>query len=134
MGRINTARFITACKDSGAIITLIAKRLSCDRHTVYNFIKANPEMLKYLDDARDSALDIAESKILSSIVKATPVGDMEDVKWYLSRIGKKRGFADKDINITNAIQNNIATYKFIIEKPDDNRTPMETEPETVKEI
>ena len=128
MGRINTNRFIKACKDSGGIISLIAKRLSCDRSTIYYYLEREPQMRKYIEDAKDAAFDIAESKILNSIALAQPKCDMEDVKWYLARFSKR---TSPETSINTKIVNNIEpTYKFIIEKPDDIRDKMEAEPET----
>ena len=120
-----------ACEGSGGIITQIAKRLAVHRTTVYDYIRENPEMVKYIQSAKEEVLDVAKAKVIKSVDMATPKGEWEDVKWYLSRFGETN--SDNQININNQIQN-IATYKVIIEKPNDIRNKVETEPESVKSI
>jgi len=91
MGRITPKRFVRACDNSGGIISLIAKKLSCSRQAVYDYIEHNPEMYKYVKDAENIILDIAESKLFSSVQN----GEMDDVKWLLARKGKHRGYMER---------------------------------------
>lgn len=113
MGRLTIHRFMKACKNSGGIITLIAKKMDVSRQQLYLFLDKNPEMFKYLEEERNQIIDVAESKLFTAI----QTGDLDSVKWFLSRVGKRRGYADKDIIINNEA-NTGPTYKFIVEKPD----------------
>src|SRR3990167_10261444 len=120
MGRINVRRFIKACKDSGGIISIIAKRMSVSRTTLYDYIQREPIAQKYLQEAKEDILDMAESKLISSM----NLGEIDSIKWYLARIGKNRGFSEKPeiVTQTNVQVHNIpATYKIVIENPDDIR-------------
>ena len=113
MGRINVRRFIKACKDSGGIISIIAKRMSVSRTTLYDYIQREPIAQKYLQEAKEDILDMAESKLISSM----NLGEIDSIKWYLARIGKNRGFSEKPeiVTQTNVQVNNIQ-LKDLIEK------------------
>lgn len=102
MGRINLQRFVKACKNSGGLISVIAKRLDVTRQSVYDFIKREPASLKYMTEAKEEILDMAESKLITSMNN----DDMESIKWYLARIGRKRGYQDKEIVVNTAVQTN----------------------------
>ncbi len=85
-----TAQFIKAIKGSGGIITTIAKRIGCDRHTADNFIKAHPTVLAVWTDEKEAILDMAEGTLLKNI----QAGDSADSKWYLTKRGKHRGYEE----------------------------------------
>ena len=109
MTKKNLNKWMKACKGSGGIISVIAQRLDVERATVYDYIK-DPIYHKYLIEAKEEVLDIAESHILKGINQ----GDKEDIKWYLSRMGKNRGY------VTVETQVNVGTtYKFEIIKPNE---------------
>ena len=88
MGRLNLFRFMKACKGSGGIISIIAKKLDVTRQSVYDFMQREPGSKKYLDEAKEAIIDMAESKLINSMNN----NDLESIKWYLSRIGRHRGY------------------------------------------
>ena len=131
MGRINLIRWEKACKGSGGIITLIAKRLSVDRKIVYQYLEKEPKARYYLDEAREEVIDIAESHLIKGITN----GDKEDIKWFLARKARHRGYiANPEVQIIGKQTNVDMGYKFIIEKPDDVRDKVEAEPETANGV
>ena len=125
MTRIKINKFMKACKESGGIISIIAKRLNCSRQAIYDFLKREPPMEKYIEAARNDLLDLAEDKIIQSIKLAQPIGAMEDVKWFLSRLGKIRGYSDKpeiqinQIDKQSNVQINIENVRELIKKNED---------------
>lgn len=135
MGRINLKRFVKACKNSGGIITVIATRLQVTRQTVYDFIKNEPATQKYLYDAREEVIDMAEGKLLASINS----GEIESAKWFLARKGRHRGYiANPEVQVigkqTNNTLNVEPTYKLVIEIADNVRNKVETEPEAISGV
>ena len=83
--------FINAIPGSGGIITTIAGRVGCSWHTAKKYIETMPTVKAAYDDECESVLDMAEGVLLKGIKS----GDTSDAKWYLSRKGKRRGYADK---------------------------------------
>ena len=103
MGRINLIRFVKACKGSGGLISIVAKRLDVARQSVYDYLQREPKAVKYLDEAKEEILDMAESKLINSMNS----NDLESIKWYLARLGRKRGYiANPEVQVIGK-QNNL---------------------------
>lgn len=93
----NPETVVTAIKDSGAIISLIAKRLGCKSTTAKRLINRWAQTREAFDEEADFVLDIAESKIHRAITE----GDLSICKWYLTTKGKHRGYDDSRRFILN---------------------------------
>ena len=95
-------QFIDAIPGSTGIISTIAKRVGCDWLTVRRYIDNYSTVKAAFDAERESLLDIAESVLANNIKLAlqqqqngkTPA-DSTDAKWLLSRMGKARGWAER---------------------------------------
>ena len=85
------AQFAKAIPGSGGIISTVAKRVGCNWQTARSHIDKSPTLTRMWQDEREGLLDLAESVLMQSIQS----GDTQDAKWYLARLGKNRGFADK---------------------------------------
>ena len=89
------AAFLEAIQGSGGIITTIANRIECDWHTAKKYCSRDTTphitVAKAYEDECAMVLDLAESVVLSEIRKR----DVATAKWYLTRKGKNRGYADK---------------------------------------
>lgn len=116
MGRINAHRFIGACKGSGGLVSAIARRLSCSRQAVYDFLERYPEMKRYQEEAENELIELAESKIAKSIRLVQPTGSMEDVKWFLARKARKKGYGDRS-NVHEDKSKETFDYKITIVNP-----------------
>lgn len=93
---------IEAIQGSGGIVSTIAKRLGTNWLTVRRYIDNYPTIKAAFDAERESLLDIAESVLANNIKLALKqqqegggLADSTDAKWALSRLGKHRGFSDK---------------------------------------
>ena len=84
-------QFIDAIPGTAGIISAIARKVGCQWNTAQRYINDYPTIKKAYDNECESALDMAETVILKSIKD----GDTGDAKWYLSRKGKRRGFAER---------------------------------------
>ena len=83
--------FIEAIAGSGGVISVIARRVGCEWNTAKKYIDTYPTVAQAYANEFESTLDAAESAILKGITE----GNTQDAKWYLSRKGVKRGYADK---------------------------------------
>jgi hypothetical protein len=92
MTKITKNSFEKASKNTGGILTHIAKNLKCSRTTVYEFIEINREFCeKILNQEREEITDMAEGQLFRNIKDNQPWS----IKYYLSTIGKTRGYFDK---------------------------------------
>lgn len=88
---VETSVLLEAIKNSGAIISTIAKRLGVTWNTAERIINSNPEALQAYNDEEQTILDAAESTIYNSIKS----GDIQAAKWVLSTKGRRRGWGEK---------------------------------------
>lgn len=86
-----TSDFEKAIPNSGGIISTIAKRVGCDWSTARRAIEKSPKLTEMFENEREAILDMAESTIFMSIKN----GDTQDAKWLLSRLGKNRGYSER---------------------------------------
>lgn len=110
MGRkkiIKEKQLLEMIEGSRGFISVIAKRLNCNWHTVDEAIKASPAAQAAIKAEEETTLDFVESKALKRIEE----NDGAMIRFYLATKGKKRGFTydekldgdeiteDKELNI-----------------------------------
>lgn len=86
-----TEDVLQAIKGSGAIVSTVAKRLSCQWITAKRYIDKWDETRRAFIDETETILDMAESKLYESIQG----GNTQDAKWLLSTKGKNRGYSER---------------------------------------
>lgn len=91
-------QMVKATKGSGGFVTEIARRLGCDRSTVYAYKKRHPEVAAAIADEKEAQLDFAESKLLDLIQK----GNIAAVIFFLKTQGKSRGYIERPLVEVNA--------------------------------
>lgn len=92
-------QLLNAIKDSGGIVSTIAKRLDCHWNTADKYIKMYPETIQLLQDEAEKILDLCEN----TMIRAVQNGDVNSAKWILSTKGKKRGYTEKhEIELNNS--------------------------------
>lgn len=77
-----------ALRASAGINYAAAQILKCSRQTIANYLDRYPKLQQVKADAKEGALDIAESKLLIGINE----GDMRAVTYFLDRQGEERGY------------------------------------------
>ena len=93
--------FIEAIQGSGGIISTIARKVGCTWRTAQRYIENHPTVKIAYADERESILDLSESVVYRNIALAQEIqktglsADTSDAKWVLSRIGKDRGWAER---------------------------------------
>jgi transposase-like protein len=91
MARKSKKAIIEAIKDSGGIMSTIARRLGVTWHTADSWVKQYDETKQALQDERETILDLAESTLFRNIKD----GNSQDAKWLLSTMGKNRGYSER---------------------------------------
>ena len=120
---------LLAIKDSGGIVSTIAKRLECSWSTAKIYIEKFPVTLIAYDDEKQKILDVAESGIYSSITRKEDP-DYGNMKWILERLGKDRGFSTKqeiDHSGSVTIVDDIPRTPKPPVSPEDENTEQETD-------
>ena len=105
--RYSQKQVLEAVRDSGGIVSAVAARLGCDWNTARKYIDRWKTTQTAFEAERERVLDLAET----TLVKAIKSGDVGAAKWYLSRIGRNRGFSDA-VDVTTGGQP-ITEVKFV---------------------
>lgn len=82
---------IEAIKDSGAIISTVARRLGCTWITAKKYINRWEETKRAFVDEEETILDMAESVLFGAVKDR----DVQAAKWLLSRKARQRGYSDR---------------------------------------
>ncbi len=91
--------FIDAIPGSGGIITTIARRVGCDWATAKKYITEYATVRQAYENEKQAELDFAERNIL----KAVHDGDIPTSRWYLSTVGKDRGYTERQESDVNMV-------------------------------
>lgn len=72
-------------------MSTIAEKLGVTWNTAKSYVNKWPETIQAFEDERNRIVDMAESVLVKSIRN----GDTQDAKWLLSRLGKDRGYVER---------------------------------------
>jgi hypothetical protein len=86
--RYSVARVAEALRKAAGIPSIAAAALGCTAMTVRNYLKRHPELREVAEEATETTLDLAESKLIGAINQ----GDQNAVRFYLECKGKHRGY------------------------------------------
>ena len=101
--KIKTSSLLKHVKNSGGIISLIAKRMGVSREALTRWINKNPSFWEYIYEERETIIDIAETKLIKKL--------NEEQDWAIKFIlgstnrGRKRGYGESDMNVLQVQQN-----------------------------
>ena len=90
-------KVLAAIRESGGIVSTIARRLGCDWHTAKKLINKWENTTEAYNDERELILDMSETAILKSVKE----GNTQDAKWLLSSLAKHRGYGIDSLSIQN---------------------------------
>lgn len=89
--RYSEEDFIEAIYEARGKKNVIAQILGLESASVYKRFKDHPELEEHLKIASDEMKDIAELKLYELVEH----GNLDAIKFYLSRQGRDRGYGDK---------------------------------------
>ena len=93
--RVSVEKLVECCRRSNGIMSVVATMLGVDWHTADKYIKNCPEAQEVFQSARESILDVAESKLLQIINNPQHPRHFDAIQFLLSTIAKKRGYTTK---------------------------------------
>jgi len=88
--RLNINVVSKAIKNSYGNISAIAKKLHCERKTVYEWLEKEPELKSQLDSERERLIDFAEIKLIERL----KAGSESMISLVLKTLGKERGYIE----------------------------------------
>ncbi len=113
--RYKVADFEPHIKDSGGIISTIARNVGCDWLTAKLWIEKNATLSALYEAECETVLDVAESVVYGNVqaaaklqadarkVNTAVIVDSADAKWLLTKKGKRRGYGEEsDITLKAA--------------------------------
>ena len=89
--RFTEEQVAQAVMEAGGILTTAARRLGCASCTVYEYIERFPALKHVLTEARESSVDLAESKLIEAIKN----GNLTAIIFFLKTQGKSRGYTER---------------------------------------
>ena len=89
--RYKANQFLEAIDGSGGFITTIAKRVGCDRGTVYNAMDKYATVKQAILDEKDALKDMAENELLRQIKD----GNTTATIFFLKTQAKDRGYIER---------------------------------------
>lgn len=90
-------KFLKAFEETYGVISYACKAANVSRQTYYNWRKNDPAFDEKAREIEESAIDIAEGKLLTQIGE----GNLTAIIFYLKTKGKKRGYVEQvDSNIS----------------------------------
>ena len=102
--KITKKRYQEAVKNSGGIISFIAKRLKVSRTAVYDYIKKNDWAGEMVKGEVEAINDLAEAKLIEHIKKGQPWA----IQFRLKTKAKNRGYTEKqEIEQAGGFSNNM---------------------------
>ena len=91
--RYSPGKVAEALRLAAGIKAEAARRLDCTRATVDAYIKRYPEVREAWIDARETMVDLAQSKLQDAVER----GEWPAVQYTLSTLGKDRGFTTRPV-------------------------------------
>ena len=89
--RYSQARVIDAIKAARGIKATAAANLKCSRQTVTNYIDRYPAVKAAYEEAVESTIDLAQSKLIVLVERE----EWPAIRFLLVTLGKDRGFTER---------------------------------------
>jgi len=123
---INIKQFRKAVKGSAGLYTAIGQKLGFCRQSVATFVNSCPEAQKLIQDERESITDLAEGKLFQTINN----GEAWGIKFYLSTVGKDRGYVEKQ----EIVHSGIEPLQIVINQADDKKDKLRIEQDSTNSL
>lgn len=112
----STEQLIEAIVDCRGRVTHAAQRVGCKPDVFYQRAEIEPELREAWDKARERSTDDAEHVVQQSFENEDRKLALDAAKWWLSRMGRSRGFGDKqEVEISG---NADIVFDFRVVHPD----------------
>ena len=106
---------LEALEEHKGIVTYACKAVGIARNTFYEWLKADEEWKKQVDDIQEVAIDFVERKLFDQIEEGNPTSTI----FYLKTKAKKRGYVERqEIQHDGKLENTVVEWR--VHKDDDN--------------
>jgi hypothetical protein len=89
--KYSNKKIISVLNAHGGIIKTSADELKITRKTLYSYINENPELKEAWMDAKESALDEAETSLITQVRDLNTAATI----FFLKTLGKDRGYTER---------------------------------------
>jgi len=89
--KLRAEQVIPALQELDGNVYLAAKKLGVERGSLYRFVKKYPKIQEIINQARESMVDLGESKLKQAVLK----GEAWAVCFTLKTLGKSRGYIEQ---------------------------------------
>lgn len=110
---ISEDRFIEAIRLAHGMSSHIASRLGITRNAVNKRLRENPKLREAQIEEREKMIDVAETALYRKVED----GNLDAIKYFLSRAGKARGYTTK-VEVDANVQ---STGRVVLMLPDNGR-------------
>ncbi len=117
-------QMIDACHESAGIMAVVARKLGCDRATVWRYARRYKTIKAALEQSDEEMTDKAEAKL----VKLINADYWPAIHYRLSTKGKARGYTERqELGISGERGGpvEIAIREVLIEMPDDDESTLD---------
>lgn len=119
------AQVVEAVRGSGGFVSEVAKRLGCDRSTVYRHVARHATVRRAIEDERETTIDLGEAALRAMILDPTHRNHAAAVIFALKTLGKARGYVERG-EVERLVADELEWMWLRLE----NRLP----PETFREV
>lgn len=105
MSRVNghtIEQVIEAIQRHKGLLAPAARDLGVSRSTIYNYVDRYKTIRKAMDDARETNLDFAESKLMQAVNN----GNVTAIMFLLKTVGRNRGYVERQ-EVEASVSGNI---------------------------
>lgn len=95
MARLTDKKIMDAIDKANGVISVVADHLGVTRKAIYDKINKNDKLKEWLYHVRERTIDFAEVNIQKHMKSKDPWLSFSATKYYLSTMGKSRGFTTK---------------------------------------
>lgn len=115
--KVSAERLVEAARRSNGLLSAVAMMLNIDRRTVARYLEVIPEAKAEFEDARESIVDVMESKFLKILQDEKHPRHVDALFFGLDRLAKKRGYTTRiEQEISGELKGAAPALNIVIEK------------------
>lgn len=89
--RLTAKTVASALRQCRGNVSAVARMFGVSRQATHKYINARPGLQAVAQECRETMLDMAETIVENAIL----AGDVNASQWYLTRLGKHRGYVER---------------------------------------
>ena len=106
--RFSPEKVAEALRRAGGVKAHAARMLHCSRDMIDGYIKRHPEVREAWIDARETMVDMAETKLHAAVER----GEWRAIRYTLSTLGRERGYGTRPVPLQDPFAGHDDTDEF----------------------